>query len=475
MRVVVFALGLALACGREPPAAEPPRASAEPPRASAEPPRASAAPSRASAALVPFGEAWLLAQTGRYLDSPAARRRALERSLRSPENLYSRMRLGAYGLGSIGWDLLPEWNPRVLPATRATGEALAAGRGLAAVADAPPLWDGARPDTLAGWEALGRRVFFDYPLRPEVFAEHALARPEVGEAVGLRAAADGSVPGAVVFVDVDGEARVGITCALCHVAIEGGEVVVGRARRDFDYGGMRLAYHRDTGAPLEPDLARRMASWGPGRADITEDDDEDPVAIPDLWRLRELGALTQAATLRHAELGEDAPLALAIRQETQLLHANRERARPPRELAWALALFLYSLEPPPPAALDVASAGAVRGAALFQRHCEGCHGDPGGSGSPIAAEAVGTDPALARGTSRGTGLYRPAPLHRVADAAPYLHHGVVATLEDLFDPARLRADYRGGAHGPGPIAGHEFGVELPATERADLIAHLRTR
>ena len=462
MRGLLFASALALGCGREPPAGPSPRVSEPAPRASAE--------------LVPFGEAWLLAQTGRYLDSPAARRRALERSLRSPENLYSRLRLGAYGLGTLGWDLLPEWNPRVLPATRATGEALAAGRGLAAVVGAPPLWDGARPVTLAGWQALGRRVFFEYPLRPEVFAEHALARPEVGAAVGLRAAADGSVPGAVVFVDVDGEARVGITCALCHVAIEGGEVVVGRARRDFDYGGMRLAYHRDTGAPLEPELARRMASWGPGRADITEDDDEDPVAIPDLWRLRELGALTQAATLRHAELGEDAPLALAIRQETQLLHANRERARPPRELAWALALFLYSLEPPAAADDgDGTNVAAARGAALFQAHCEGCHGDPGGSGSPIAAEVAGTDPALANGTSRGTGLYRPAPLHRVADAAPYLHHGVVPTLEDLFDRARLAADYQGGAHGPGPIAGHEFGTELPASERADLIAHLRTR
>jgi cytochrome c5 len=463
MRGLLFASALALGCGREPPTEPSPRVSEPAPRASAE--------------LAPFGEAWLLAQTGRYLDSSAARRRALERSLRRPENLYSRLRLGAYGLGTLGWDLLPEWNPRVLPATLATGEALAAGRGLGAVVGAPPLWDGARPATLAGWQALGRRVFFEYPLRPEVFAEHALARPEVGAAVGLRAAADGSVPGAVVFVDVDGEARVGITCALCHVAIEGGEVVVGRARRDFDYGGMRLAYHRDTGAPLEPELARRMASWGPGRADITEDDDEDPVAIPDLWRLRELGALTQAATLRHAELGEDAPLALAIRQETQLLHANRERARPPRELAWALALFLYSLEPPDSRSHDADSTNvaAVRGAALFQAHCEGCHGDPGGSGSPISAEVAGTDQALANGTSRGTGLYRPAPLHRVADAAPYLHHGVVPTLEDLFDRARLAADYQGGAHGPGPIAGHEFGTELPASERADLIAHLRTR
>lgn len=457
MRRLVLALGLALGCGREPPVVAAVAPAVEAPRVDE----------------APFSEGWLLAQGERYLGDPAARRRALERSLRSPENLYSRMRLGAYGLGRVGWDLLPEWNPRVLPATRATGEALASGSGLAAVTTAPPLWDGVRPTTLAGWQALGRRVFFDYPLRPEVFAEHALARPEVGEAVGLRSAADGSVPGAVVFVDVDGEARVGITCALCHVAIEGGEVVIGRARRDFDYGGMRLAYHRDTGAPLDPALARRMAGWGAGRADITEDDDEDPVAIPDLWRLRELGALTQAATLRHAELGEDAPLALAIRQETQLLHANRERARPPRELAWALAMFLYSLEPPPREV--VTSPAAERGAALFQARCSSCHSDPGGSGEPLPAEAVGTDPALANGTSRGTGLYRPAPLHRVADAAPYLHHGVVATLEDLFDPARLGADYQGGAHGPGRIAGHEFGLDWAAGEREDLLAHLRTR
>jgi mono/diheme cytochrome c family protein len=315
-------------------------------------------------------------------------------------------------------------------------------------------------------------VFFLYPLRPEVFAEHALARPEVAAAVGLRWAADGSLPGTVAFVDVDGRARVGITCALCHTTVEGGDVTVGRARRDFDYGGMRLAYHRDTGAPLDAELAARMATWGPGRADITEDDDQDPVAIPDLWRLRELGALTQAATLRHASLGDDAPLALAIRQETQILHANRERTRPPRELAWALAMFLYSLEPPPRA--TVADAAADRGRTIFDRDCAGCHADPGGSGPPVPAADIGTDPALARGASRGTGLYRPAPLTRVADAAPYLHHVVVPDLEDMFSDARLRADYTRGAHGPGAVPGHTHGTELPPAQRADLIAYLRT-
>lgn len=409
----------------------------------------------------PFTEPWLLAQADRYLgDDPTHRRRALERSLRNPENTYSRTRLGAYARADLGWDLLPEWTPRVRAVDRQLVADLAAGRPLA-LQGAAPLWDGARPTTLAQWQELGRRVFFGYPLRPEVFAEHALAHPDVARAVGLRAAPDGSVPGTVAFLDIDGRARVGITCALCHVAIEGDAVVVGRARRDFDYGGMRLAYHRDTGAPIDARLAERMAAWGPGRADITEDDDEDPVAIVDLWQIQSLGALTQAGTLRHAELGEDAPLALAIRQETQILHANRERTRPPRALAWALAMYIYSLTPPPPrASTDPAVA---RGDAIFRRDCTACHSGPTLSGEPIPAEDIGTDPALARGTSRGTGVYRPAPLLRVGDAAPYLHHGVVASLEQLFDPARLAA-----------IPGHVPGTDLAPAERADLIAYLRT-
>ena len=457
MRAAIGIVALALACEAPTPQSTPAPAPAP-------------APAPVAASTAPWSDAWLLAQATRYLEDPGARRRALERSLQNPENLYSRTRLGSYGRPDLGWDLLPEWNPRVRPVTPATVTHMAAhGEPEAAVTR---LWDGVRPTTLPAWVELGRRVFFDYPLRPEIFAEHALAHPEVAREIGLHSASDGSVPGTVAFVDIDGSPRVGITCALCHSTVEAGAVVVGRARRDFDYGAMRLAYHRDTGVPVDADMARRMASWGPGRADITEDDDEDPVAIPDLWGLRALGTLTQAATVRHGELGDDAPLALAIRQETQILHANRERTRPPRELAYALALFLYSLEPPP-AAPPTAAAG--RGAAIFRRDCEGCHADAVGSGPPVAFADIGTDPALAAGTSRGTGLYRPAPLLRVAGAAPYLHHGVVPSLADLFDPARLRSDYTRGAHGPGAIAGHLPGTELPAREREDLVAYLETR
>src|SRR5690606_5636593 len=141
--------------------------------------------------------------------------------------------------------------------------------------------------------------------------------------------------------------------------------------------------------------------------------------------------LTQAGTLRH-----DHPAALAIRQETQLLHANRERTRPPRELAWALAMYVYSLTPPP-REQPILPAAASEGRLLFERSCARCHSESTGAGEPIPAERVGTDRALAFGRARGTGLYRPAPLVRVADAGPYLHDGTVDSLEDLLDPARL--------------------------------------
>lgn len=466
----VLALALALACGGEGEgaASRGPVEGAEHEAAAA---GAGDSPARA-ADEAPWSDAWLLAQGERYLEDRAFRRATLEASLTHHQNMYSQARLGAYGLERGGWDALPEWVPVARPVDDAAIEALRAGEPLP-LDGAAPLWDGRRPTTMEAWIELGRRVFFDYPLRPEVFAEHALARPGLAHEVGLFAASDGTWPGLVAFRDLDRSARVGITCALCHVArVPASEgpagLVPGRARRELDYGRMRLAYHRDTGAPLPEHLAARMAEWGPGRADITQDDDEDPVAIPDLWGMRALPYLTQAGTLRHEH-----PAALAIRQETQLLQANRERTRPPRELAWALALYVYSLEPPAREPV-LADARTKAGARSFERHCASCHAHESGSGTPVPAERVGTDATLALGRARGTGKYRPSPLLRVADAAPYLHHGAVATLEDLLDPARLHEGYARGALHRGPVPGHDYGTELPVEERAALIAYLRT-
>lgn len=391
----------------------------------------------------------------RYFSSLEFRRKSLVDSLENPTNIYSRQRLAAYAVES-GWEGLPEWNPR--------SERLAAD--LKPIADeAPPLWNGRTPQTRAAWEALGKEVFFAYPLRSEVLADFAVANPEEAEASGVERDAEGRYVGLVSFKDVDGQTRVGITCALCHVAIEGEAMVPGAARRRFDYGRLKLAYHRETKVPLDEELARRMASWGPGRADVTEDFDEDPVAIPDLFGLAEQTALTHAGTIRHVS-----PIALAIRQETQLLHSNHERVRPPRELVWALTMYLYSLKPPEKAA----TAGVERGAQLFSQSCQQCHSNRAYGGPPLDARRIGTDLKLADGTARGTGKYRPPALLRVGAAAPFLHHGAVPTLEDLFSSERLSAEYTRSPLGPGPVPGHAYGTDWSQADRTALIAWLRT-
>ncbi len=415
----------------------------------------------------PWSDAWLEREADRYLGATVNRRAALEASLVNPTNIYSRQRLASYGKDTVGWDALPVWNPRSRPIDQAIADELR--RGVMPELPAERLWDGKRPTKQAEWVALGRRVFFTFPLRAEIAMEHALTPGVAGsELLGVERTPTGELPGLVVFGDVDGRQRIGITCAVCHTAIRNGSIVEGAARRSLDLGALRLRFYGDTKESIDPELARRMATWGPGRADVTEDDDEDPVAIPDLWGLRTQSHLTHAGTIRHI-----GPMALAIRQETQLLHANALRVRPPRELAWALAMYLYALEPPP-ARVGGDPAVIARGAALFADACRSCHASSTFGGDPVPAAKVGTDPALADGRARGTGRYRVAPLVRVADAAPYLHDGSVPTLDVLLSRDRLAPEFVGGTRGPGPIRGHTFGTSLPADDRAALRAYLET-
>jgi len=413
----------------------------------------------------------------RYFDDAAYRRAVLAAALTNHDNTYSRDRLARYGQDTGGWEALPVWNPRAVRLTDSHVAALRRDEPLA-LGDPDTLWNGESPTTDADWAELGRRVFFEWPLRADEFIERALLDDAFARSNGLRPAKDGTWPGLVAFRDVDGRERVGFTCALCHSRIVAGTLLTGYARRDLDYGAIRLAYYDATGAPLARDLAERMQRWGAGRADITGDDDEDPVAIPDLWQLHRLENLTQAGTLQLDPL--DAParasgrsdlVVLAIRQETQIIQANRERIRPPRELAWALAVYVADLQPIPRIGSET-DPRTARGRELFAAHCIGCHSGQTGSGPLVAAERVRTDRALADSEARGTGMFRPAPLVAVAAAAPYFHDGSVPTLDDVLDPARLRDDYTRSVRGPGPIRGHAFGTQLPADDRAALVAFL---
>lgn len=150
------------------------------------------------------------------------------------------------------------------------------------------------------------------------------------------------------------------------------------------------------------------------------------------------------------------------------------------EQLYALARFLYSLKPPPNP--NRSNAIADRGRRIFSREgCETCHTPPlytsnkltpveGFTVPPehlqrygIINRSVGTDPELALRTRKGTGYYTVPSLKGVWYRGPFQHSGAANTLEDWFDPARVRT-----------IPGHPFGLGLAREDRRALIAFLKT-
>jgi hypothetical protein len=166
------------------------------------------------------------------------------------------------------------------------------------------------------------------------------------------------------------------------------------------------------------------------------------------------------------------------------------------EQLYALALYLYSLQPPPnPNRFD---ALAARGKRVFEREgCAVCHAPPlytnnkltpaEGFAIPkdhlerydVLPVVVGTDPGLALQTRRGTGYYKIPSLKGVWYRSMFPHDGSCATLEDWFDRRRLQKDYvptgfRGYGVKARAVKGHEFGLNLSSEDKPALLAFLRT-
>jgi hypothetical protein len=166
------------------------------------------------------------------------------------------------------------------------------------------------------------------------------------------------------------------------------------------------------------------------------------------------------------------------------------------EQLYALALYIYSLRPPPnPTPIG---ALAARGQKVFEREgCGTCHTPPLYTNNKLTPAksfsvpkehktrydllpvVVGTDSRLTMMTRRGTGYYKVPSLRGVWYRSAFEHNGSVATLEDWFDPARLRDDYvPTGFKGYGvttrAVKGHAFGIELSSADKAALVAFLRT-
>ena len=93
--------------------------------------------------------------------------------------------------------------------------------------------------------------------------------------------------------------------------------------------------------------------------------------------------------------------------------------------------------------------------------------------------ALGVDVGLALKTRKGTGYYRVPTLKGLWYRGPLEHSGSITSLQEWFDPARLRADYRPTGWNPPDVTtraipGHPFGLNLPADDKRALVAFLRT-
>jgi hypothetical protein len=230
-----------------------------------------------------------------------------------------------------------------------------------------------------------------------------------------------------------------------------------------------------------------------------------PHKVPDLIGIRERKYIDATATHVHRDIGDLMRYAALVTvAETadfgsyHMLARDTERVRVRRsdEALYALALYIYSLKPPPnPNPFDEK---AKAGESIFKREgCPGCHTPPlytnnkvtlaiGFTPPPkrpatldVLPVSVGTAPGLAMATRKGTGYYKVPSLRGVWYRGRYLHHGAVASLEEMFDPDRLKDTHLPGGWHPYDektyaIRGHEFGLELPAAEREQLIAFLRT-
>jgi hypothetical protein len=361
--------------------------------------------------------------------------------------------------------------------------------------------------------------------------------------LGILLAPDGSDPSARYIVTSKGHLEIRYTnCSSCHTRVlPDGKVIVGAQGSPpvglFDALNIRrqlgtarseeealqaaiVSYKRMFTVPwLQPDPVQPMEAMSPrdlltaletiprgvvhrGRTSLFF-----PPKTPDLIGVKDRKYLDATGLVRHRSMSELMRYAAAVDGTEELaafgpfrmadtLPDPATRLRFSDEQLYALALYIYALKPPPNP--NSRTPLTARGEQVFKREgCAGCHTPPlytNNSLTPVDGFAVpeahtrlyavlpisvGTDPRLALQTRKGTGYYRVPSLKGVWYRGPFEHNGSVATLEDWFDPARLREDYtptafKGFGVETRPVRGHEFGLKIPAADKEALIAFLKT-
>jgi hypothetical protein len=359
---------------------------------------------------------------------------------------------------------------------------------------------------------------------------------------GTPIAGDGTVPVYRYLITKKGEIEITIlACAMCHTRVMPDGTILKGAQGNFPFDRAFAYHYRYGGGPLagarilermlygapwvRPDTQERLAKMSmdeiasaheripPGVLARHRTSPLFPVQVPDLIGVQDRRYLDRTGLQQHRSIadlmryaalnqgGDDLAsfagfIPAGAPEFTKLPKPTQVFSRYSDEQLYALALYVYSLRPPRnPNKFDIA---AAQGQKIFENEgCARCHSPPlytnnkltvaeGFTPPPGAEEkydilpvSVGTDPNLALKTRRGTGYYKVPSLRGVWYRSMFGHSGWCATLEDWFDPRRLRDDYVPTGFMPYgvktyAVKGHPFGLDLSPENRNALIAFLKT-
>src|SRR5262245_28768998 len=405
--------------------------------------------------------------------------------------------------------------------------------------EAETIFDSSKLKTEADWVEAGELVF-DAPIFYDVLVRASdVKNPQWHEKTGARTAKDGTLPYFRYVIREKGKVELGtVSCAMCHTRVmPDGTVIKGAqgnfpferagefiAKQTFTPERLRILERSFFGVPwIKPDpligldhmSLDQIAEWHavipPGVIARHGTSPFYPPQVPDLIGIKDRKYLDHTGLqlhrsivdmMRYAALNQGADILASYggfipgARDFRTLPDPSTRLRYSDEQLYALSLYLYSLTPPPnPNKFD---ASARRGQQVFMREgCAVCHKPPlytnnrltPVDGYKVPPEhmkkydvlpiSVGSDPALALKTRRGTGYYKVPSLKGLWYRSPLEHSGSVATIEDWLDPRRLRDDYvptgfRGAGVKTRAVKGHAFGLNLTAADRRDLIAFLKT-
>jgi hypothetical protein len=376
------------------------------------------------------------------------------------------------------------------------------------------------------------------PRAVEYFRDRAALKKD-----GTTVAKGGIIPGFRWVVEKSGEIKLGLSeCSGCHTRVMSDGTIIRGAQGNIQGGGVAVGlltgsvvndYEKEGKPPSKGELSYAFYGVPWLKDDIHEKfktmSEEELSAvngadisgtvsrfnsspyyttkIPDLIGIKDRRYLDHtgthlnrgpadiaryAAYVAYADDGAIGPYKFLSDEQRRLKYRYSDEA------LFALGMYIYSLAPP--ANPNKVNALTRRGEQVFrQQGCAMCHTPPlytnnmlipvDGFEPPsdaatqrlhiLSGVRVGTETGLALRTRKGTGYYKVPSLRGLWYRGLIEHSGSIASLEDWFNPERLRDNFEpSGWKGPNvvrrAVKGHEFGLSLSASDKRALIAFLRT-